>query len=432
MRAIAGTVAVIEPVCSMPLHHAENPDQPKNFLKLWAAQAISAFGSRITRTALPIVAIVTLEATPTAIAVLGALAVAPGVLVGLFLGGYIDRSAKRPVLIAADAIRAAVLLAVPFAAWMQWLSIEHLWLVAALVGAATATFQIADNAFLPVLVGKDRLVDANSKLESTEAIAEIGGPSAAGLLIGLLTAPIAILFDAISYIVSAGFLLSIRASEPVSAPDIEEPTIWNDLRIGIRAGYGNRYLRPLFVAEAVWALFTGFFLALYMIFTIDTLGLSPELVGILIGAGGAGALAGAVLAQRAARRLGLGRAIVLLLAAGQAAALCIPLAQGPHWLVVGLLLVHQLAGDGLMVAYFIHSVSLRQRLLPVNVQARASATLHIQNGILLPLGAVIAGPLAQWLDVRTAVWIGVLGGLSAPLVVALSPVRGLATMPEED
>lgn len=403
-----------------------------NFLKLWAAQAISAFGSRITRTALPIVAILTLDATATEIAVLGALAVAPGVLVGLFLGGSIDRSAKRPLLIGADLVRAAVLFMVPVAAWYGWLNMPQLWVVAALVGAASALFQIADNAYLPALVGKAKLVDANSKLESTEAIAEIGGPSLAGILIGLLTAPIAILFDAVTSVVSAGFLLAIRATETPAEAEAEPPTIWRDLAIGFRAGYGNRHLRPLFTAEAIWALFTGFFLALYMIFTIDTLGLSPELVGMLIGAGGIGALGGTVLARRALNALGLGPAMVLMLAAGQLAALCIPLAQGPHWLIVTLLSIHQLAGDGFMVAYFILSVSLRQSVLPVRIQARASSILHIQNGLLLPMGALIAGPLAQWLDVRTAVWIGVIGGSSAPILVGLSGIWSLKQAPAED
>lgn len=400
-----------------------------NFHKLWAAQAISAFGSRITRTALPVVAILTLGASATEIAVLGALAVAPGVLVGVFLGGFIDRAAKRPLLIGADLIRAAVLIAVPLAAWLGWLHIAQLWTVAAVVGAASALFQIADNAYLPALVGKDRLLDANSKLESAEAVAEIAGPSVAGLLIGLLTAPVTLLVDAATYVVSAGFLFTIRSTEVRAEPEPVKPTIRRDLAIGARAAYGNPLLRPLFVAEAVWALFTGFFLALYMVYTIDTLGLSPEVVGVLIGLGGAGALAGAIVARRAVRVLGLGRAMVVLLALGQAAALCIPLAKGPEWVVILLLAVHQIAGDGCMVAYFIHSASLRQTVLPVTVQARASATLHIQNGLLLPLGAVIAGLLAQGLDVRTAVWIGVVGGLAAPLIVGVSSVRRLERMP---
>jgi len=189
-----------------------------DFLRLWSAQAISALGSRITRTALPILAVLSIGAGADEVAVLSAVAVAPGVLVGLAIGGRVDRRAKRPLLIGADLVRAGLLLTLPLAAWLGRLGMGQLYLVAALCGAATTLFQIADNAYLPTLIGKDRLIEGNSKLESTEAVAEIIGPGLGGILVQAITAPLAIVFDSLSFVAS-GLLLGAIRREESSAPD---------------------------------------------------------------------------------------------------------------------------------------------------------------------------------------------------------------------
>lgn len=401
-----------------------------DFLRLWGAQATSAFGSRISRTVLPVIALLTIDASPAEIGVLSALSVAPGVIVGLLFGGAIDRSAKRPMLIGADLLRAGLLVTVPAAAWFGMLSMAQLYLVAAGVGAASVVFQLADNAYLPTLIGKANLVDGNAKLESTEAVAEIGGPALGGVLIELVTAPVAILFDALTYLVSAGLLSAIRSQEPPAATETERPTLLRDLLVGLRAGFGHRLVRPLFLVESVGALFGGFFFALYMVFTIDTLGLSVGVVGLLIGVGGVGALLGALIAGTVRDRLSLGPAMISLLALGTAAGLMIPLARGPDLAVLAALTAHQLIGDALLVAYAIHAVSLRQTVLPQSVLARANGTLHVVTGLLLPVGALASGWLATEIGVREAVWIGVIGALLAPLILAASPIRTLRRMPD--
>jgi MFS transporter len=301
--------------------------QHREFLNLWGAQTVSAFGSRITRTALPIVAILTIDATPTEIGLLSAISVAPAVFVGILLGGWIDRSPKRNVLIGTDLTRRALLLTVPLAAWFKILAIDQLYLVVGCIGALTAVFQIADHAYLPVLVGRQQLVDGNTKLEITDAVAEIGGPSLAGVLVEIVSAPMTIFFDAISFFLSAGFLHRIRRPEDVALYASEGMTLARDLAIGLRAGFGNPLVRPLFLVEANNAFFGGFFLTLYMIFTLKTLGLSPALVGLLIGLGGIGALLGALVARRTAALLGVGSAMVALVGLSQLAGLLIPLAR---------------------------------------------------------------------------------------------------------
>lgn len=399
------------------------------FLRLWGAQIVSAIGSRITRTALPIIAILTIEASPNQIAILSALSMAPGILIGLLAGGLIDRSAKRSILVASDLIRAGLILTVPIAAWLGGLGMGQLYVVAGLVGAASALFQIADNAYLPVLVPAEHLVEGNAKLEATESLAEITGPGLAGVLVQVLTGPVALVIDALTYLWSAVFLLSIRhREEPPPEPD-EPPSLVGDIATGFATAFGHPLVRPVFLAAAVEGLGFGFFLTLYMIFTLDTLALSPATVGVLISFGGVGALIGTLIATRLTPRLRLGPAMIGFLAISQLAFLLIPLADGAEWFILGLLIVHQIVGDGFSMAYSIHAVSLRQIAFPVAVLGRINATLHVLSGTFFLIGMLVAGPLATALGVRAAVWAGACVGLIAPFILFFSPIRDMTRMP---
>lgn len=404
-----------------------------DFLRLWAAQAVSALGSRVSRTALPVIAILSLGADPAGVAVLAALSTAPGVAVGLFAGGLVDRSRKRPLLIGADLVRAALIASVPIAAWLGGLTLLQLYVVAALVGAASSLFQIADNAYLPALVGPDRLVEANSRLEGTEAAAEIVGPGAAGLLIQILTAPLTMVADALSYLWSAALLGRIRAEEaPAGAAPGDgagRATLLEDFRVGLRHGFGHPVIGATFGAMGVQCFFGGFFFALYMLYTLETLGLSPGTVGLIISVGGIGALGGSFLAALLGRRLGAGPAMILSLAVGQAGALLIPFAGSLGSLRIPALVLHQLLGDGFMVAFMIHAVSARQAMLPLHVLGRVNAALHVMTGVLLPAGTLIAGWLAGRIGVPAAVWVGVAGGLLAPLMLVRGEILRLREVP---
>jgi MFS family permease len=403
-----------------------------DFLKFWSAQAISALGSRITRTALPMVAIVTLGASVEEVALLSALAVAPGVVVGLVMGGKIDRRMKRPLLVGADLVRAALLLTVPMAAWLGRLAIGQLYLVAAITGAATTLFEIADKAYLPALIGRGRLVEGNTKLETTEAIAEITGPGLAGLLVQAITAPLAIAFDSLSFLVSAGLLGAIRRPEGAAQVKPARPDVVHDLRLGLQASFGHVLVRPEFLVEAASSLTNGFFLALYSIYALNTLRLTPATLGLVISVGGFGALTGSLLSGRLAGRIGFGRAMILCLTLGRAAGLLIPLARGPEWLAVSCLVGQQLVGDAFLVAHNVLAISLRQAVLPQETLGRANATFHISAGLLLPIGALIAGPIAEASDARTALWVGSVGGLIGPLLLRFSAVSRLNTLPAQD
>lgn len=396
------------------------------FLKLWAAQAVSAVGSRFTRTALPVIAVLSVDGSPLQLGLLSALSVGPGAVAGLLLGGRIDRAAKRPLLIAADVVRALLVLTIPLAAWLGVLSMFQLYAVAAAAGCATVLFQITDNAYVPALVGKAHIVEANAKLESTEAIAEIAGPGLAGVLIELLTAPVMMAIDAVTYAWSAILLTSIRAVETPAAA-MEGDSVLSDLGIGFSACWHEPRVRPLLLSSAVSTLTFGVFSALYMLYTLDEIGLSPGAVGVIISVGGVAALCGALLSRRLATAVGLGPAMIICLAIGQAGGLLIPLAGAAKGLAIPLLAAHQFIGDAFLVAFEIQAVSLRQAALPLAVLARANAVFSAVNGALLPLGALLAGVAGNALGVRPTLWIGVSIGLLAPLL--LLPLRHLRRMP---
>jgi MFS family permease len=404
-----------------------------DFLRLWAAQAVSAFGFRITRTGLPIIAVTTLDQPEVVVSVLMALQIAPGLLVGLFAGGWIDRTRKRRILIAADLIRAVAIASLTIAWALGALSIGHVIATGAVVGAASALFQITDNTYLPSLIGRRQLAEGNAKIESTEAIAEITGPAATGFLIRILGAPLAIVINAATYVWSAVLLGRIRTAEPPPADDGASRRIGADLRIGFREVFRHPIVRPIVLSHMVWSISSGFFLALYTLFCLRELRLSEGTFGVIVGMGGVGALAGALISRALVRRLGLGHTLIATSVLSLACALFIPLAGSPavtggsFALIVGFLVAHQLLSDGFSVAFVIQAMTLRQTVLPRETLGRANAAIHVVTSGLLPVAAVIAGVIAEVAGTRFAIWVGVLVGLVAPLF--LWPLRGLREMP---
>ena len=398
-----------------------------DFRRLWAAQAISALGSRITRTALPIIAIASLGASATAVAILSAMATAPGVVAAIFFAGSIDRTRKRPLLIAMDLLRAGLLLTLPLAALFGLLTMAQLVIVAGLTGTATAIFVIAKSAYLPRLIDARHLVEGNTKPQTTEAVAEIVGPGIAGVLVQAVTAPVAIIADALSFIWSAWWLKTVEADEATSPPaGAQHPLA--DIAKGWGACRSHPIVLALLLAQGTFGLFGGFFSAIYMIFTLRTLGLDAATVGIIIGVGGIGALWGAFVATPLSRWLGIGRAVVLCLACWVVASTLIPAAEGRGALVIPFLVGQQMIGDGFLSAFVILAVSIRQTALHEDVQARAGATFQVVEGLSLPVGALIAGPLADVVGTGNVLWIAIVGSGVPLLILALSPLWALKTL----
>ncbi|MBI4640198.1 MAG: MFS transporter, partial [Candidatus Tectomicrobia bacterium] len=254
------------------LHHP-------GFMKLWIGQTISQFGSKITRTALPLTAVLVLEATPVQMGLLAALGSAPVLVVGLLAGVWVDRLRRRPILIAADLGRAVLLGLIPVSALLGLLRIEQLYIAALLVGILTVFFDVAYQSFLPSLVDREQIVEGNSKLGVSDSVTEIGGPALAGGLIQLVSAPITILLDAFSFLFSALFVGLIDISEPLPTPSEQRKSVWRDVVEGLRVVLGNPLLRAIAGSSSTFNFFGGFFGALYGLYAIRELGIEPAILG---------------------------------------------------------------------------------------------------------------------------------------------------------
>jgi predicted MFS family arabinose efflux permease len=360
---------------------------------------------------------------------LGFLAVAlslPGVLVAWFAGGWVDRHRRRPLLIATDLIRAAVLLAIPLAAMRHLLSLPILYAVAAVAGICTVLFNLADHVFITDLVSRKRLLDANGKREAVDAVAEISGPAIGGVLVTLLTAPIAIAADAATFVASAFLIARIRKTETVRAPAAATSFI-DDVRTGIRVVWGTSAVRTLFCAMTLFTLCGSFMASLYTLFALRDLGLSPAQLGIAIGCGGIGGLAGAALAAPAALRWGTRRTLLGSLAITAVMQVFIPLAPAVPWIAMTFLIAAQVFGDGAMTVYLVNETTLRQRLLPREALGRAAATWQVAAGLLTPAGALLGAVLAEAIGLRPTLWILAAGFASAFLWLLVArhtlPVR---------
>ncbi len=397
-----------------------------DFVKLWVGKTVSTFGSHISGTAMPLAALLLLGAGPAQMGILTALGAAPVLLVGLLAGVWVDRLPRRPILIAADLGRAALLLSIPLAFALHRLTLGQLYIVVLLAGVLTVFADVGAQAFLPSVVLSERLVEGNSKLGVGDSVAEIGGPSVAGLLVQWISAPFAIVFDALSFLVSAASLQLIRA--PIKASGEEEPrenseNMWREAAEGLRLILGHPVLRALAASLGTFEFFGYFIGTLYVLFAILTLHLPPAAVGTLVGLGGISALAGSLVAERVVRRFGIGRVLIGSLVCYGLLGALMPLAGGPQWVAYACMAAPQLLGDAFIAVHFIAQTSLRQSLIPDRLLGRATASMHVLERGVGPLGALVAGLLATFISPRLTIAIGVAGIVLAGGWLVFSPVR---------
>jgi predicted MFS family arabinose efflux permease len=310
------------------------------------------------------------------------------------------------------------------------LSLGLVYAAAALVAAASSLFDIADHAYLPSLVGRSRLTEANARIGATESLAEMGGPALAGLLFQWLTAPFAVVVNAATYLVSAAFLAGIRTCETPPEP-VATARRWLDgVRTGAAAAWREPHVRPLFVSAPISGLFGGIFSALYIVFGLRVVGLSPALLGVTIAFGGGGALLGSLIAQPLARRIGIGPAIIGSALASSACAMLIPLAPAGPVGGMTVLVLAQILGDAVGVATLILAVSLRQSLLPPNLLGRTGAAFQAAAGASAVAGALGGGLLGQAFGIRTALVVAAAGLAIGPALALFTPLRSLQKIPE--
>ena len=372
-------------------------------------------------TAMSFTAILFLQATPFQMGVLNAMQILPAVLAGLFAGAWVDRVRRRPLLIAADLGRALVLASVPLAALLGALRIEQIYVVALLVGVLSILFDVAYQSYLPALVKKDDLLEGNSKLTASGAVAEFAGFSVGGWLVQALTAPITVLIDAFSFIASAVAIGTIQTREP-EAPGEEHPDMRREIVDGLKTVWHAPLLRASALAVLMQGLTDGIYGSLVVLYMSRDLGFSPGVLSMTWAVGGISAFIGASLATRVTRRLGSGLAMGLGLMVCSITSALIPLATGAA-LPALLLLIGAQLGDGFFVIYDINQVSLRQGIASERLLGRVNATMRFLGLGASLVGAVIGGLLGELLGVRWTLFIGAGSTLLAGLVVLLSPLR---------
>ncbi|HZM72458.1 MAG TPA: MFS transporter [Candidatus Polarisedimenticolia bacterium] len=408
---------------------ARHPD----FLKLWTAETVSVFGTQITLLALPLVAATILKVTPFEFGLLGTIEFLPFILLSLPAGVWVDRLRRRPILIIGDLGRAIALSSIPVAFYFDVLSIWQLYVVGFITGCLTVFFDVAYQSYLPSLVERDQLVEGNSKLEITRSASQIAGPGLAGVLIGLVRAPFAILLDALSFVVSAIFVFWIRKPEPPIVPHNEDtgprPSMRSEIAGGLRYVTGHRWLRSIAATTGVSNLFGNLGGAILLLYLVRDHGFSPEQLGFAFSLGSFGVLGAALTAGRVSKALGLGRTLVISSLGFSAAGLVIVVS--PPELLFYAVALSILMGGYFGVVWNINQVSLRQAITPLRMQGKMNATMRFIVWGGIPIGNLVGGFLGGVIGLYPTIVVGALGGLVAFLPVALSEVRKLKTMPEQ-
>ncbi|HEX2849922.1 MAG TPA: MFS transporter [Acidimicrobiales bacterium] len=413
-----------------PLHHRRRSRlwRHRDFLQLWSAETVSQLGSQVSLLALPLIAIKQLKATPFEVGALSALEFLPFILVGLPAGVWVDRLRRRPILIAGDVGRALALASIPIAWALGALTIWQLYAVGFVTGVLTVFFDVAYMAFLPAIVEGDDLPEGNAKMEISRSGAQIAGPGLAGLLIGALTAPLAVIVDAVSFLGSAAFIGRIRVHESDPEPDDAAVRMRTQIADGLRYVLGHRLLRPIALSTATTNLFNSISTAVVLLYFVRRAHLSAGAIGLVLMIGNIGFLFGAALSTRLEHRFGVGRVIVLSTALTSPFALLTPLA--PLHSIIPFAIGAQLATSLGQPLYNIAQVSLRQSICPDRLQGRMNASMRFMVWGTIPIGSFVGGALGGFIGLRATLFIGALGSCVAFVYPLLSPVWRVRTISE--
>jgi MFS family permease len=399
-----------------------------DFIRLWSAETVSQFGTQFTQLALPLVAIDVLHVSAFEVAALTTVEFLPFLLISLPAGVWVDRLRRRPILVIGDLTRALLLASVPVAYWTGHLTMTQLYVVGFLVGIATVFFDVAYQSYLPSLVERQQLIDGNAKLEISRAAAQLGGPGIAGIVVNVLRAPAALVFDAVSFVGSAAFIFSIRKAESAVRLDAPRRRMREELREGLQWVLRHEYLKNIAACTGLFNFFGNMAFAVVLVFARRELHLSPLAIGLAFTLSNIGPLVAAFNANRISERLGVGRTIIWASIIGGPMTLLVAFA--PQGNAALLLLVPVLAVGGLSnVIYNVTQVSLRQAITPERLQGRMNSVMRFIVWGTLPLGALVGGLLASRIGVRETVIVGGIGCCLPFLPVLFSPVRAIKEMP---
>jgi MFS family permease len=400
----------------------------RDFKRLWTAATVSAFGTDITLTAFPFVAILTLDATPWHLGLLRIATMLPAFLVGLIAGAWLDRVRRRPIMIASDWIRAALLVTVPIAAWLDHLSFAYLFAVAALLSVASTFFDIADRSMLPSLVGRDELVDANRMLTAGNTVAEASGFAASGWLVQLFSAPGALLIDASTFVWSALTLRRIERSEGAQGSAASQEHLIREMVEGLRFVRRNAVLVGLGGSLFLMSLSMQIVGTVYLLFVNQELGFRPGVLGMIFATGGLFSLLASLTGGRLMTRIGIGPLLIVALLCVAAGQSLITLAAAATAFAVAMMLLQQ-AMDFPWSLYEITQVSVRQSVTPDEWQGRMNGSFHVLEFGGYLLGAIAGGWLGGAVGLRATILVGAAGLAIASMPIILSPVRSMRQLP---
>ena len=396
-----------------------------DFVRLWVGSTVSGVGSQITFLALPLTAVLALDASPLQMGILAAMGGAPALIFGLGTGVWVDRVRKRPVMIIADYGRAFLICTVPIAAVFHLLHIWHLYVVALSVGILNMIFSVASRSMLPTLIGRDELVEANSKLEIGRSAALVSGPGIAGVLIRAFSAPIALIVDMVTFVVSAVAIQTIRAPEPKPSPSKEGGSFIREAQAGLRLIARSDVLLPVAVVIAGLSIFNAMFEAVWLLYVSKSLGIGPLAFGAMFSVSSVGFLVGAFVATWMIRLIGVGRALALGVVLAGLSDMATPLAGGS---VVSVLVTLTTAmfvfGIGATV-FNVSQVSLRQAFTPTRLQGRMHGAMNSLEVGLVPIGALIGGLLGEAIGLRPTLFLSSIGEMAAVGWLLFTPVWNL-------
>ncbi|ARZ72277.1 MFS transporter [Streptomyces sp. HU2014] len=401
-----------------------------DFLKFWSAESLSMFGAQISVLAIPLLAATTLDATPFQMGVVNAAQFAPYMLFTLLAGVWIDQNRRRPIMIGANFGRAVILGLIPLLTALDVMDVGLLSVIVFLAATLTVLFDLAYQAYIPSLVGRDHLIEGNGKLEGSRSLAQASGPGLGGVLVGLVTAPAAVLINACTYLVSAISLLFIRRREAEPASTAAEGSVVSRIGTGLRLVGSNPYLRAIAGEAATYNLFNQGLWAVLILYLTRELHFAPITLGVVMAMTGIGAFLGSLVAGRLGRRWGIGPTIMVTMVIACAAPLLIPAAGGGRLLsavVVGLALL--INGMGVVISN-IQVMSLRQTVVPSEILGRANAGYRFLVTGTAALGALLGGWLGGLIGLRATLVVVGLGTLSALVFLARSPLPRLRDLSE--
>jgi MFS family permease len=398
----------------------------RDFRRFWLGETVSLVGDQITLIALPLVAVLELDASASQMGLLTAAALVPNLLFSLHAGAWIDRRGKRRQTMIATALgRAALLASIPLAYVLGVLSLAQLYVASFLIGTLSVLFFVAYSTLFVSLVPRSQYLEANSLLHGSRALSFVAGPSVGGLLVQALSAPGALVADAVSFLASAFSLNSISPAEPPT----EEPQRGH-VKAGIRYIRNSPIVRASLLATATINFFNFIFWALFILYAVRVLEVRPGLLGLVLGAASIGGVIGSLIAGRLSRRIGVGPAFAVGCVVFPAPLVLVPLAGGAHWRIVAFLFAAEfLSGLGVMVLD-ITAASIKAALVPDRLRARVSGAYMVVNYGVRPIGALAGGALGSWIGLRPTLWIASVGAVAGVLWLLPSPILRLRELPE--